>query len=445
MKPHHWRPRCRRVAGAARRASGDRVHHAAGRRPTRHGLEPVRARPAGHARRPAGHRPPDLRARRSCTTAIYDAGRGPRRPTCAPRDAARRRRRARHARRAVSGAARADRPASTPTARSALRPAGAHARPACAIGQRVAAPSSLARAADGADRRPLPFTPGTAPATTSSPRPPSPSPAFTHWARVRRSCCAAPNQFRPPAPPAAHQREVRGGDQRGQGARRGHRSMRTADQTQIGLFWNPPIWATWNRIARPRRSPTTAACCATRATFATLNLTFADAVIAFYDAKYSLPLLAAGHGDPRRGRRRQPGHDRRPGVDAAVEHRARPVLPGRARRRSAPPPPTCSPRSTATRAAFSADSPRAAGRRAELRQLLRGGAGGQRQPHLQRQPHAPGRGGGREPRPRRRGVRAPAPRRATGRALRAAHVQSPRRPPPRGAAALRSSASRLIM
>ena len=64
-------------------------------------------------------------------------------------------------------------------------------------------------------------------------------------------------------------------------------STRTADQTQIGVFWNPPIWATWNRIAETAAAGHHGDLAGDAHTLAALNLTFADSVIAFYDAKYT--------------------------------------------------------------------------------------------------------------------------------------------------------------
>jgi len=52
----------------------------------------------------------------------------------------------------------------------------------------------------------------------------------------------------------------------------------TADQTLTGRFWNGPIQNYWNEITQTARL------------FALLDLTFADAVIAFYDAKYTYKL-----------------------------------------------------------------------------------------------------------------------------------------------------------
>ena len=52
------------------------------------------------------------------------------------------------------------------------------------------------------------------------------------------------------------------------------------DQTQIGLFWNPPIWAAWNRIAETAALGHPGGLSQDARTFAALNLTFADTVIA---------------------------------------------------------------------------------------------------------------------------------------------------------------------
>ena len=83
-------------------------------------------------------------------------------------------------------------------------------------------------------------------------------------------------------------------------------TTRTAEQTQIGQFWNPPIQNFWNQIAEAvalahhTDLPTTARL------FAMLNLSFADSAIAFYDAKYTYRLwrpvtairLADSDGNP---------------------------------------------------------------------------------------------------------------------------------------------------
>jgi membrane-associated phospholipid phosphatase len=64
-------------------------------------------------------------------------------------------------------------------------------------------------------------------------------------------------------------------------------TTRTADQTVAGKFWAPPIWNTWNEIADRAVTAHHADLETTARLMALLNLTFADSVIAFYDAKYN--------------------------------------------------------------------------------------------------------------------------------------------------------------
>jgi membrane-associated phospholipid phosphatase len=97
-------------------------------------------------------------------------------------------------------------------------------------------------------------------------------------------------QFRPPAPPALTSAKYAAAidEVRALGAAQG--STRTADQTQIGLFWNVPIWAAWNRIAETAAQARHATLSQNARVFAALDLTLADSVIAFYDAKYAYRL-----------------------------------------------------------------------------------------------------------------------------------------------------------
>jgi hypothetical protein len=151
-------------------------------------------------------------------------------------------------------------------------------------GRRAAARVLKARAHDGSTAAPLPFTPGTNPGDYQLTPPALAQPVFTHWSRVRPFALRSAAQFRPPAPPAVTSPKYLAALDEVQALGPATGSTRTADQTQIGLFWNPPIWATWNRIAESvaRGSITDDA----RA-FATLDETLADSVIAFYDAKYT--------------------------------------------------------------------------------------------------------------------------------------------------------------
>ena len=64
-------------------------------------------------------------------------------------------------------------------------------------------------------------------------------------------------------------------------------TTRTADETQIAQFWNPPIWIAWNQIAETAALAHHDTLMQNARLFAQLDLTFADSTIAFYDAKYA--------------------------------------------------------------------------------------------------------------------------------------------------------------
>ncbi len=158
------------------------------------------------------------------------------------------------------------------------------------VGEQVAAQLLAARRGDGSDAQPIPFTPGTSPGDYQLTPPSFGAPVFTHWRFVRPFALRRASQFRPGPPPALTSAKYAAAfdEVKALGAATG--STRTADQTEIGLFWNPPIWATWNRIAETAALGHHGSLSETARTFAALNLTFADSVIAFYDAKYTYRL-----------------------------------------------------------------------------------------------------------------------------------------------------------
>ena len=67
-------------------------------------------------------------------------------------------------------------------------------------------------------------------------------------------------------------------------------TSRTADQTQIAQFWNPPIWVAWNNIAQTAALANHDTLMQNARLFALLNVSFANSVIGFYDAKYAYHL-----------------------------------------------------------------------------------------------------------------------------------------------------------
>jgi hypothetical protein len=154
------------------------------------------------------------------------------------------------------------------------------------VGRRVAAQLLARRAHDGSDATPPPYDVGDGPGGYQLTPPTFSQPVFTHWPAVRPFALRRASQFMPPAPPALTSAKYAAAvnEVKALGAAQG--SVRTADQTQIGLFWNPPIWAAWNRIAQAAVAGHNAGLDESARTFAALDLTFADSVIAFYDAKY---------------------------------------------------------------------------------------------------------------------------------------------------------------
>jgi membrane-associated phospholipid phosphatase len=67
-------------------------------------------------------------------------------------------------------------------------------------------------------------------------------------------------------------------------------AARTADQTQIGQFWNGNIQDFWNEIAQTAALARHLDLDRTARLFALLNISLADTTIAFFDAKYTYDL-----------------------------------------------------------------------------------------------------------------------------------------------------------
>ena len=153
---------------------------------------------------------------------------------------------------------------------------------------RTAADSILeVRAADNASSVPQPFVPGTEPGDYQLTPPNFPKPAFTSWALVTPFALSRADQFRPGSPPALTSDAYARAFNEVKGLGQDSSSTRSSDQTVIGRFWGGAIQNYWNEIAqsavlsRGLDTPRSARL------FALLNLSLADTVIAFYDAKYT--------------------------------------------------------------------------------------------------------------------------------------------------------------
>ncbi|NBH10495.1 vanadium-dependent haloperoxidase, partial [Amycolatopsis sp. SID8362] len=148
--------------------------------------------------------------------------------------------------------------------------------------------------------------PGTAPGEYR-PTPPAFAPAaFTHWAAVTPFVLDRASRFRPGAYPALSGAAYAKAVQEVAAAGRDTGTTRTADETQQARFWAAPIWNYWNEITQSVVGGSHPGLVVAARVFARLNLAFADAVIAFYEAKYHYRIwrpvtavrLAADDGNP---------------------------------------------------------------------------------------------------------------------------------------------------
>jgi membrane-associated phospholipid phosphatase len=158
------------------------------------------------------------------------------------------------------------------------------------LGNEVATDLLAIRANDGSTTTPAPFVPGAAPGSYQSTPPNFPTPVFTTWGQVIPFVLDRGNQFRPAPPPALTSDAYAAAINEVQSVGSATSATRTADQTEIGKFWNPPIQNFWNQIADTVATAHHSDLPTTARLFAALNLSFADSAIAFYDAKYTYQL-----------------------------------------------------------------------------------------------------------------------------------------------------------
>jgi hypothetical protein len=161
------------------------------------------------------------------------------------------------------------------------------------VGDEVAADLLAIRANDGSNVTPPPFVPGTAPGdfNPALTQPPNfPAPVFTTWGQVTPFVLDSGNQFRPAPPPALSSHAYAAAINEVQSLGSATSTTRTPEQTQIGMFWNPPIQNFWNQIAEEVATAHHSDLPTTARLFAALNLSFADSAIGFYDAKYAYQL-----------------------------------------------------------------------------------------------------------------------------------------------------------
>lgn len=170
----------------------------------------------------------------------------------------------------------------------ALIPDGPAKNTGVAVGEAAAAVMLALRIADGAAEAQFTYTPGTNPGDYQI-TPPNDNPPFVllpGWGEVTPFALEDSSQFRP-GPPydltskkyAADFNEVKS-----LGAKIG--SSRTAEQTEIALFWRESSPLGWNRIARIVSAQQGLTLEENARLFALLNLALADGYIGSYETKY---------------------------------------------------------------------------------------------------------------------------------------------------------------
>jgi hypothetical protein len=155
------------------------------------------------------------------------------------------------------------------------------------VGEEAAAAILTQRADDGSAAAPIPFVPGSNPGDYQLTPPGFLQPVFTHWPFVQPFALRSANQFRPPPPPAVTSPSYTDSFDEVKTLGAVGSTTRTADQTQIARFWGAPIQNYWNEIAQTAALAHGTTLVQNARLFALLDLTLADSVIAFYDAKYT--------------------------------------------------------------------------------------------------------------------------------------------------------------
>ncbi len=157
-----------------------------------------------------------------------------------------------------------------------------------AIGAAVADRILALRSNDGANAPPIPYIFGTAPGDYQS-TPPNfpPQPQLTQWPHVTPFALSRANQFRPGPPPKLTGDEYTDAFNEIESAGIENSTTATADEALTGRFWNGAIQDYWNEITQTASQTHNLRTADSARLFALLNLSLADGVIAFYDAKYT--------------------------------------------------------------------------------------------------------------------------------------------------------------
>jgi hypothetical protein len=156
------------------------------------------------------------------------------------------------------------------------------------IGQTVADKILAIRSTDNSTAAPIHYVFGNSPGDYQS-TPPNfpPQPQFTHWSHVTPFALKQANQFRPGPPPALTSDTYSDAFNQVKSLGIMNSTTATADQMLIGQFWNGTIQNYWNEITQTASVAHNLTTAESARLFALVNLSLADSVIAFYDAKYT--------------------------------------------------------------------------------------------------------------------------------------------------------------
>jgi hypothetical protein len=156
-----------------------------------------------------------------------------------------------------------------------------------AWGQQVADDIVLWRSTDGLVPAPPPFLGGMG-VGQWRPTPPGFLPgAGPQFAHMTTWALNSPSQFRPSGPPALTSDQYAADLNEVKEIGSLNSSTRTAEQTQIAVFWNGNTPAYWNRVATLVADERHLTLSQNARLLALLNVSMADAVISCWDAKYT--------------------------------------------------------------------------------------------------------------------------------------------------------------
>ena len=167
-------------------------------------------------------------------------------------------------------------------------PAGARLIRGVAAGREAAGAILANRAQDASAVVPPPYT-VPAGAGIFEPIPPATA-VFTQWANVKPFALKRASEFRPPPPAPLGSSSYVNALAEVESLGQNTSTTRTPEQTTIATFWAGNIWDYWNEIAQSASLAHHDTLDEDARLFAQLNVTFADSVIAFYDAKYAYHL-----------------------------------------------------------------------------------------------------------------------------------------------------------